>query len=143
MGVPGPYGQNTYRLVDLTGLSSLETWDLCLLGTVDPADVVSQVGIEDQNGLGIWDQSLMGIEGPGVLSDAGLAVADAQSQGRPDSQVAFGSRVRRCGCWSGGLGCRGRLVGAPQLQPHYPENNVYNVLKQGALYVQKKRKKGK
>ncbi len=94
-----------------------------MLGTVDPADIVSQVGIGDQSGLGIWDQSSMGIEDLGV-SDAGLAVTDAQTRGGPDSQVAFASHVRRCGCWSGGLGCRGRLVGAPQLQPHYPKKKI-------------------
>lgn len=123
-GVPGKCGWNIFRLVDLTGLSNLESGDLWVLGTADPADIVNQVGIWDRGGLGIWDQGLMGIGGPGVLGDGGQAVADAQSPGGRGSQVAFGGCGRRSGCLCGGLESRGRPAGAPQLQPHYPENNV-------------------
>lgn len=70
----------------------------------------------------------MGIEGLGGSDDdVGLAVKNAQCHGRPDSQVAFRSPVRRCRCWSGGQGSMGRLVGVPLLQPHYPANNVQDM----------------
>ncbi|KAA8579643.1 hypothetical protein FQN60_006736 [Etheostoma spectabile] len=100
-GVPGPCGQNTYRLVDLSVRSSSETWDLWVVGTEDRAGTACQVGIGDQVGLGI--------EGPGGTGP--------QSPGEPDCQGAFGSRGRRCRCWSGGLGSRVRMVLGVQAAP--------------------------
>lgn len=98
-----------------------------MLGTEDPAGIVYRGGIWDHGGLGIEDQGSMGIEVQGsmgsegqcVLYGGGLGVCDVQSRGEPDSQVASGSRVRRCRRASGGLGSRGQLAGAPQLQPRY------------------------
>lgn len=85
----------------------------------------------------------MGFEVWVLTVDACLA--DAQSQGASDSQVDVGGRVRRCQCWSGGPGNRGRLAAAPQLQPHYPENNVHDTVcvKTGSFTCSEEETKGK
>lgn len=47
VGVPALNQQDAYRLVGTSGLCNLETWDLTVLGTADPADVEHQDDIWD------------------------------------------------------------------------------------------------